>query len=85
MMAESHQLSKITNPRITAILAEIDGGNVLDLGCVSHDPSRRSDPNWLHQYIYEISDSVTGADLDKRGLRNSKRQGIVLLFRMQNN
>jgi len=75
MMAESHQLSKITNPRITAILAEIDGGNVLDLGCVSHDPSRRSDPNWLHQYIYQISDSCTGADLDKRGVEKLQEAG----------
>jgi 2-polyprenyl-3-methyl-5-hydroxy-6-metoxy-1,4-benzoquinol methylase len=56
---------EITDPRIRAILDEIDGGRVLDVGCVQHNPEKQHDPNWLHQHLYEKADQVLGVDIDE--------------------
>jgi len=66
---------KITDPRIRDIVREIDGGRVLDLGCVQHDPGKRHDPNWLHQHLYEPADSVLGVDRDVEGVQKLQEAG----------
>lgn len=39
-----------------------EGGSILDVGCAQHDASEQTDPNWLHQHLYEIGDEVLGID-----------------------
>ena len=52
-----------TNRRVKAILEHIDGGSVLDIGCVQHDAEMEADPNWLHQHLYSHADEVLGIDI----------------------
>ncbi|OYR78093.1 hypothetical protein DJ84_21240 [Halorubrum ezzemoulense] len=66
---------KVTDPRIHDIVGEIDGGHVLDIGCVQHDSSKRHDPNWLHQHLYDPADSVFGVDRDADGVQNLRQAG----------
>lgn len=66
---------KITDPRIRNILAEIDSGRVLDVGCVQHDPTKRHDPNWLHQHLYNRADEVLGIDIDEEGINKLQEAG----------
>lgn len=66
---------QITDPRIRDILKEIDGGQVLDIGCVQHDPTNRHDPNWLHQHLYDRADEVLGVDVDKEGIKKLHQAG----------
>lgn len=66
---------KVTDPRIHDIVGEIDGGHVLDIGCVQHDSSKRHDPNWLHQHLYDPADSVLGVDRDADGVQNLRQAG----------
>lgn len=68
-------MSAITNPRVHDILDEIDGGSVLDIGCVQHDPENRNDPNWLHQHLYKKADRVLGVDIDEDGIRILREDG----------
>lgn len=66
---------RITDPRIRDIVREIDGGNVLDIGCVQHDPQKRNDPNWLHQHLYEPADAVLGVDRDSEDVEKLQAAG----------
>jgi 2-polyprenyl-3-methyl-5-hydroxy-6-metoxy-1,4-benzoquinol methylase len=65
----------ITDPRIRNILQEIEGGQVLDVGCVQHDPSLRHNPNWLHQHLYDRADEVLGVDIDEEGIEVLQNEG----------
>lgn len=66
---------KITDPRVRDIIKEVDGGKVLDVGCVQHDPSLRHSPNWLHQHLYDRADEVLGVDVDKDGIKKLQSNG----------
>jgi 2-polyprenyl-3-methyl-5-hydroxy-6-metoxy-1,4-benzoquinol methylase len=66
---------QITDPRIRDILEKIDGGQVLDIGCVQHDPTNRHDSNWLHQHLYDRADEVLGVDIDKEGIKKLQESG----------
>lgn len=70
---------EITDPRIRDIVRVIDGGRVLDLGCVQHDPGKRHDPNWLHQHLYEPADSVLGVDRDCDGVEKLQEAGYNVI------
>jgi 2-polyprenyl-3-methyl-5-hydroxy-6-metoxy-1,4-benzoquinol methylase len=66
---------EITDPRIQDIVHEVNGGRVLDIGCVQHDPGKRHDPNWLHQHLYEPAESVLGVDRDIEGVEKLQEAG----------
>jgi 2-polyprenyl-3-methyl-5-hydroxy-6-metoxy-1,4-benzoquinol methylase len=67
---------EITDPRIRDILNQIDGGDVLDVGCVQHDPTKQYDANWLHQHLYSYADTVLGVDIDEDGVRVLRQSGF---------
>lgn len=67
--------NEITDPRIGDIVREVDGGRVLDIGCVQHDPKKRHDPNWLHQHLYEPAESVLGVDMDCEVVKKLQEAG----------
>lgn len=77
----NHMAYPITDPRVRDILAEIDGGSVLDVGCVqhdgdmNHDKSIRLNPNWLHQHLYKHADHVLGVDIDRDGVNELRESG----------
>lgn len=57
------RLDHVDRPRIKTILPLLpEGGSILDIGCAQHDAGERSDPNWLHQHLYEIGNEVLGID-----------------------
>lgn len=66
----------IGDPRVLDILDEVDGGRVLDLGCVQHDPAKRRDPDWLHQHLYRTADEILGVDVDEKGVRELQAAGF---------
>lgn len=66
---------EIDDPRIREILDRVDGGRVLDVGCVQHDPATRHDPNWLHQHLYRVADDVVGVDIDEDGIEDLQDAG----------
>jgi len=71
---------QITDPRIEAILSEIDGGRVLDVGCVQHDPMRRTDPDWLHQHLYREAEEVLGIDTAMDGIDTLRHAGYNVRY-----
>ncbi len=59
------------------VLAELcQGRSVLDVGCVAHDPARRSDPRWLHRVIVEASARCVGLDVDAEGVAALRHAGF---------
>lgn len=59
------------------VLAEICAGlRVLDVGCVAHDPARRSDPRWLHRVLADAADECVGIDVDEEGVAELSMAGL---------
>jgi|APSaa5957512535_1039671.scaffolds.fasta_scaffold05200_8 2-polyprenyl-3-methyl-5-hydroxy-6-metoxy-1,4-benzoquinol methylase len=52
------------------------GKDVLDLGCVMHDPRNYKSQYWLHRAIVQKSKSVIGIDLYSDGVDYLKKQGF---------
>lgn len=69
-----------TDNRIQAILEEIDGGSVLDIGCVQHTAEKETDPNWLHQHLYNRADEVLGVDILEGELEDLIDQGYRVMY-----
>jgi 2-polyprenyl-3-methyl-5-hydroxy-6-metoxy-1,4-benzoquinol methylase len=65
----------ITDPRVIGVLRQIHGGRVLDVGCVQRDPMNRFNPNWLHQYLYEVGNEILGVDIDAGGVETLRKSG----------
>jgi SAM-dependent methyltransferase len=66
--------------RIEAILAEVRGGNVLNLGCVNHSiPSTKSEKErWLQHQLSECFPvaNVLGLDIDQENVARMREQGM---------
>ncbi len=54
--------------KIDYILRYASDRDVLDLGCVCHDPESYKSPFWIHKALVERSRSVTGMDLSRDGV-----------------
>jgi len=67
--------SDFTDPRIREVLRYINGGRVLDVGCVQHDPTNRLNPNWLHKYLYSKGEEVLGVDINAGGIEMLRKSG----------
>ncbi len=50
--------------------------DVLDLGCVQHDPLSYQSRFWLHKAIAAVAKSVVGADLHEEGVQTLKAKGF---------
>jgi 2-polyprenyl-3-methyl-5-hydroxy-6-metoxy-1,4-benzoquinol methylase len=53
--------------------------DVLDLGCVQHDPHSYRSRYWLHKAIAAVAKSVVGLDLHEEGVRILKAQGYHVI------
>ena len=52
------------------------GRDVLDVGCVEHDPENYRSRYWLHKALRERARSVTGLDLSGPGVEFLKQRGF---------
>lgn len=55
------------------------GKEILDLGCVQHDPSFSKNKFWLHKAIQKKAKSVLGLDLFKEGVDELNAQGYNII------
>ncbi len=53
--------------------------DVLDLGCVQHDPENYKSKYWLHKAIKEVSSSLVGVDLYKEGVEYLNARGFNII------
>ena len=55
------------------------GKDVLDIGCVCHDPENYKSKYWVHKALKEISRNLIGIDLYDNGIEYLKKQGFNVL------
>jgi len=53
--------------------------NILDLGCVQHNPRNYSSKCWLHKAIASVAASVVGIDLYEAGVNYLKERGYDVI------
>ena len=53
-----------------------EGRDVLDVGCVEHDPENYRSPYWLHKALAEKAKSLRGLDLSKSGVEFLQARGF---------
>jgi len=51
------------------------GKDVLDLGCVQHNPENYKSRYWLHKALAEVSNTIDGLDLYKEGVDYLRKLG----------
>lgn len=56
------------------------GANVLDLGCVQHNPDNYRSKYWLHKALAANARAVTGLDYDKTGVEQLQRFGFNITY-----
>jgi len=54
--------------------------NVLDIGCVQHNPENYKSKYWVHKALKEVSSSIVGIDLYKPGVDYLKERGFNIIF-----
>lgn len=62
--------------KIAWIIDQIEGRDVLDLGCVSHDPQNYRSPYWLHKALAGKAQSLLGMDLSEQGVSFLAERGF---------
>mgnify|MGYP000884390665 CR=1 FL=1 len=61
--------------KLAYVVARTTGKEVLDLGCVSHDPENYRSRYWVHKALVERCASVTGLDLSEPGAAYLRERG----------
>ena len=54
--------------------------DVLDIGCVQHNPENYKSKYWLHKALKEVSSSIVGIDLYKSGVDYLNERGFNIIF-----
>lgn len=54
--------------KIKFVVERCRGKNVLDLGCVQHNPRNYGSKYWLHKAIASVAESIVGVDLYEAGV-----------------
>jgi len=67
------------NPRIRAILSQVEGPTVLDLGAVQHDASASASENWLHDHLIRRFERVVGVDILAEDIQRLNGQGYEMV------
>ncbi len=65
--------------KIKFVTERCHGKNVLDVGCVQHDPSFATNKHWLHKAIHAVASDLIGLDIDSKGVRVLQEQGYNLV------
>jgi 2-polyprenyl-3-methyl-5-hydroxy-6-metoxy-1,4-benzoquinol methylase len=66
--------------KIAFVVARARGKDVLDIGCVEHDPGNYQSRFWLHRAIREVAKSVVGLDLQEAGVQYLSERGFDIRF-----
>ncbi len=54
--------------------------NVLDIGCVHHDPQKLTSGTWLHKAIVKNANSSIGIDIDRAGIAFLQEKGFNVTY-----
>lgn len=65
--------------KISFVTTRCRGKNVLDLGCVQHNPRAYQSRYWLHKAIRAVSSSVIGMDLYEPGVTYLRDKGFDVI------
>ena len=65
--------------KIKFVVKRCRGKNVLDLGCVQHNPRNYNSRYWLHKAIKKVAASVVGIDLYEIGVHYLKERGFDVI------
>lgn len=68
-----------TDGKITFVMERVKGKDVLDMGCVMHNPENYKSGYWLHKAIRKVAKSVVGLDLDSKGVAFLNERGFNLI------
>jgi len=61
---------------LTTIYPYIKGKEVLDIGCIEHTlENRNKERIWVHDFLREYAEHVTGIDIQKDDIETLKKQG----------
>lgn len=55
------------------------GKNVLDIGCVHHNPENYKSRFWLHKALKEVASSLVGIDIYEDGVEYLKERGFDIV------
>jgi SAM-dependent methyltransferase len=66
----------VNDHKIAFILGYCAGKDVLDLGCVSHDPANYQSKYWVHRAIRGSAGSLLGVDLYSEGVNDLRKLGF---------
>lgn len=64
--------------KIRFAVSHCNGKDVLDLGCVQHNPENYKSKYWLHKAITRVANSVDGLDLYEEGVAYLKSKGYAI-------
>lgn len=65
--------------KIAFVTGFCNGKDVLDLGCVQHDPQNYQSKYWIHGALKRVSRSLLGLDLYEDGVRYLRERGFDIL------
>ena len=72
----SDNIKKTDDERVLMILNEINkNDSILDLGCVDHSHLNENSSDWIHKFLYDKSDDVTGIDFEKEDIDILQKKG----------
>ena len=69
----------LTDSKIAYVIRHSQGMDVLDLGCVMHDPQSYRSKYWVHKALLGACKSVVGMDLSKEGADFLRGKGYQVL------
>ena len=67
------------NHKIAFLLKYCKDKDVLDIGCVAHDPEAYRGRFWVHKAVATVAKSILGIDLHEEGLRVLRARGFNVM------
>jgi len=64
--------------KIRFAVSHCQGKDVLDLGCVQHNPENYKSKYWLHKALAQVANSVEGLDLYEEGVEYLRKRGYAV-------
>jgi 2-polyprenyl-3-methyl-5-hydroxy-6-metoxy-1,4-benzoquinol methylase len=71
--------SALDDHKIAFVARYCEGKDVLDIGCVQHDPQSYKSRFWVHKAIAKVAKSVIGLDLHEEGVKVLQAQGFNVI------
>jgi 2-polyprenyl-3-methyl-5-hydroxy-6-metoxy-1,4-benzoquinol methylase len=71
--------SAFDDHKIAFVAKFCQGKDVLDIGCVQHDPQAYRSRFWVHKAVAKVAKSVIGLDLHEGGVKVLQAQGFNVI------